>query len=154
MRLARVMKLIPHVDNYMNNLIVIMLFVFVLAGCSGKNGGAMDVCDAVRILGDSPSSELLLSGTFTTDAHHSSYFEGVKCDGAVVATYLKRKEGTNELDAIGGEEFLNEIFQNSMEEKTFSYHLVARGTLFPPDGGKQRFIISEIVELTPRQESP
>lgn len=114
----------------------------------------MDVCRAVGMTDRGPLKDVLISGTFTTDARHSSYFEGVECEGVVVEPYLRRKQGSNELDVIGGEEFLSQVFRGAMQDQIFSYHLVARGTLLPAGGERPEFTISEIVELTPHQKEP
>jgi hypothetical protein len=132
----------------------IVASLLLLCGCAAKKDTAMDVCKAIRMTDRGPLGDVLISGTFTTDARHSSYFEGVECKGARVETYLKRKKGSNELDAIGGEEFLSQVFRGAMKDQIFSYHLVARGTLLPAGDGMPEFIISEVVDLTPRQKEP
>ena len=133
---------------------LIVAAVLLLWGCSAKEDTPMDVCKAVRMIDKTPLRNAFISGTLTTDARHSSYFEGVECKGAMVETYLRRKKGSNELDVIGGEEFLSQIFRGAMKDQIFSYHLVARGALLPAGDGMPEFIISEIVELTPRQKEP
>lgn len=139
----------------MKALLLTMVATFsTLPGCSVKEVKPVDVCEALKLLSEKPLENVLISGNFVTDARHSSYFEGVECKGAVVMTYLKRKDGTNELDAIGGEKFLSEVFRSAMQEKIFSYRLVARGTLFPSESEPPKFVINEIVELTPRQQGP
>lgn len=129
--------------------LILFLGIFVASGCSVKQA-PIDVCTAVKILGDEPLKDIVISGKYVTDGRHSAFMTGTECRGVVIAPFIRRSNQGSGFDAVGAEEFMEHVFGHILSGRYIDYRVVVKGTLFPADKatGDKRFIISEVMDYS------